>query len=403
MAGLSQIKNTSIFTFIVLILGSIPIMCTGLIAPALPLIAKSYSHIPHYELKVKFIITIPQMVILLSSPIIGLLMNKLNRKNFLCFGVLIYSISGSMCAFVEDINHLLMLRAILGLGAAIALSVALTLIADCLHGAARTAATGLQTTVMSIGTVLTNLIGGVMADIDWRLNFLIYALPALLLPAAWYYLYDPRRAESNMPYDHNEKETGDNFTQNNLTILAVYVISIINMLLYYMIPLQIPFLLYSFGGINAKQIAIALAMETLFCAYFASKYKRWKKNRDFISIAAKAFAIMATSYIIVSVTSNYYIIVIGMAIYGIGMGIMMPNNNLWLVCATKPKNRGLVIGGFNSAIYLGKFSSAIIVHAVARATSLQFSYTAASFIMISLAIIITYGSDYIKTHNYHKG
>ena len=146
-------KSSLGFKISILALGSIATMCTGLIAPALPKIAREYSHLPHYQLLTKFVITMPHFMVLFLTPFLGFLTDKFNRKYLLCGAVLVYGVAGAACAFVNNLYIIIGMRAILGVCMSTALVVTATLIADCLKGDERSMIMGLQTTFFSIEPV----------------------------------------------------------------------------------------------------------------------------------------------------------------------------------------------------------------------------------------------------------
>lgn len=394
-AKLSGFNSSFGFKLSILALGSISTMCSGIIVSALPMIQREFIDLPYAKLLVRMIITTPHFMVLISAPFMGFLTSKVNRKYLLCGAVVVYGTSGAVCYFIHSLYVIVAMRMILGLCIAITLATTSTLIADCLKGDDRSMITGLQTTFFSIGTVIMAGLGGIVADINWHYNFLLYALPTLMVPFAWKYLYEPRNNVEYLQYKENESASAIFGVQNNAAIVSIYLIAFINTVFYYMIHLQIPFLLDSMG-MNAKSISMVLMVETASCAFFASKYKKWKKNRSFITMCTLAFAVMALSYMIVGVTGSYYIILGSMVLYGIGMGTMMPNNSLWITYSIGARNRGLILGGFHSAVYSGKSLSAIILYPLIKYTSLRLSFVCASFSMIGIAISVLYGSEKIN-------
>jgi hypothetical protein len=79
------------------------------------------------------------------------------------------------------------------------------------------------------------------------------------------------------------------------------------------------------------------------------------------------------------------------------MGIMMPNNSLWLTYSVGVKNRGILFGGLSTAIYSAKSMSAIILYPLIRYASLRLSFIYASFTMIIIAISVLYGAEKINS------
>ena len=389
-------KSSLGFKISILALGSIATMCTGLIAPALPKIAREYSHLPHYQLLTKFVITMPHFMVLFLTPFLGFLTDKFNRKYLLCGAVLVYGVAGAACAFVNNLYIIIGMRAILGVCMSTALVVTATLIADCLKGDERSMIMGLQKTFFSIATTTMYGLGGIVADINWHYCFLLYLLPTIMVPFGWKHLYEPRNNADYMAHKESEITDVKHVKQNNAAIASIYVIAFTFMIMQYMIPLQIPFLLDEMG-LNSKQISLFLMADVTAVAIFASRYKKWKKNRSFITMCTLSFALMSLGYIIIGLASNYAIIFGALIVCGMAMGIMMPNNGLWLTYSVGVKNRGILFGGLSTAIYSSKSMSAIVLYPLIRYTSLRLSFVFASFTMIVIAISVLYGSEKINS------
>ena len=192
-------------------------------------------------------------------------------------------------------------------------------------------------------------------------------------PFAWKFLFNPDVV------NHTEEriKTDRKIVQNNIAILLVCCINLFVMVMFYMIKLQLPYILYSdpainhvslpnFFGVaksftmNAKLVSVVLTCEVIVTTFVAFKYRRFKANRDFSVMCAMGLSFMALSYIMISKSSNYYMILVSMCVCGMGMGMLMPNSTLWAISITKPEKRPFFIGIFNTSTYAGKFLSPFI-------------------------------------------
>lgn len=368
-------KHKNIIKVTLLLLSSLSTMCTGVVSPALPIIQRALEAegATDIGLIVKMMVVVPNVFIAIFAPIFGYVVPKIGKLRLLFIALVVYAISGVSGSFLPTIYHIIFMRAILGITIAGILTVVTTLIADYFDGPERSSLIGMQTMFMSIGSTVYGLTAGVLADIGWRNIFYLYGMAIFYFPLAWKFLFNPDVV------NHSEEriKTDRKIIQNNIAILLVCCINLFVMVMFYMIKLQLPYILYSdpainhvslprlFGvsrefTMNAKLVSVVLTCEVVVTTFVAFKYRRFKANRDFSVMCAMGLSFMALSYIMISKSSNYYMILISMCVCGIGMGMLMPNSTLWAISITKPEKRPFFIGVFNTSTYAGKFLSPFI-------------------------------------------
>lgn len=368
-------KHKNIIKATLLLLSSLSTMCTGVVSPALPIIQRALEAegATDIGLIVKMMVVVPNVFIAIFAPIFGYIVPKIGKLRLLFIALVVYAISGVSGSFLPTIYHIIFMRAILGITIAGILTVVTTLIADYFDGPERSSLIGMQTMFMSIGSTVYGLTAGVLADIGWRNIFYLYGMAIFYFPLAWKFLFNPDVV------NHTEErvKTDRKIVQNNIAILLVCCINLFVMVMFYMIKLQLPYILYSdpainhvslpsiFGvakefTMNAKLVSVVLTCEVVVTTFVAFKYRRFKANRDFSVMCAMGLSFMALSYIAISKSSNYYMILVSMCVCGIGMGMLMPNSTLWAISITKPEKRPFFIGIFNTSTYAGKFLSPFI-------------------------------------------
>ena len=368
-------KHKNIIKVTLLLLSSLSTMCTGVVSPALPIIQRALEAegATDIGLIVKMMVVVPNVFIAIFAPIFGYVVPKIGKLRLLFIALVVYAISGVSGSFLPTIYHIIFMRAILGITIAGILTVVTTLIADYFDGPERSSLIGMQTMFMSIGSTVYGLTAGVLADIGWRNIFYLYGMAIFYFPLAWKFLFNPDVV------NHSEEriKTDRKIIQNNIAILLVCCINLFVMVMFYMIKLQLPYILYSdpainhvslpniFGvskefTMNAKLVSVVLTCEVVVTTFVSFKYRRFKANRDFSVMCAMGLSFMALSYIMISKSSNYYMILISMCVCGIGMGMLMPNSTLWAISITKPEKRPFFIGVFNTSTYAGKFLSPFI-------------------------------------------
>ncbi len=99
---------------------------------------------------------------------------------------------------------------------------------------------------------------------------------------------------------------------------------------FYTVPVQLPFYLEGLLSASATQSGLAIAAVTVFSAVASSFYGRFKKRFGFVVILVVSLAVMGAGYMVIGAGSSYLVIMTGLALGGVGLGLMMPNLNTWL-------------------------------------------------------------------------
>lgn len=341
-----------------LLVATLTVMSTGFISPSMPQMAEHFRDAPHAELLTKLILTMPALVIALFAPIAGLIVDRFGRRRFLHFAMLLYGATGAAGYWLSDLNHILVSRALLGLAIGGTMTIITTLAGDYFQGEARSRFTGSQSIVMSMGAVVAVGLGGILADVDWRLPFLIYGSAWLfLIPvAAW--LDEPGRAA------HAAGATA------GATVAAaaplgplalVYATTFFAVAMFYMTAVQVPFLVRSIGIESNTLSGLAIALSSVSSAISSSRYYRLKRRFGYVRIYAFSFGAMAVGYGMVALTPSYPVILAGLFVAGLGVGLFFPNGTLWAVTLAPPAIRGRVSGGLTASVFLGQFFSPILM------------------------------------------
>ena len=251
-------KNTQDFLKLsTLLMGStMTVMAGATIAPALPQISLIFQDMPHASLIVKLLISIHALFIALSAPVMGMLMDRYGRKPVLLISVALYGVSGSSGFFMDSLYGIILGRAFLGLSVAGIMSGFTTLIGDYYSGDERNKVMGLQAAFTGFGGLLFLSLGGFLADFSWRYPFLVYLFAFLVLPGVAVFLNEPRIRKAG---------SGPAPSQDAVPkvpaklVLPVYLLAFFGMLVFYAVPVQLPFHMRGVVGVSNAEVGIALA------------------------------------------------------------------------------------------------------------------------------------------------
>lgn len=151
----------------------IAVLGVSSIAPALPLLVTELG-IPKDT--IGLVMAVFSMPGIFLAPFFGFMSDRFGRKPVLIPSLLLFSLAGTACAFVRDFHWLLVLRTLQGVGAASLGTLNVILIADLYPGSSRIKAMGYNAAVLSLGTAVYPVLGGLLAQISWNSPFFLALL-----------------------------------------------------------------------------------------------------------------------------------------------------------------------------------------------------------------------------------
>jgi len=222
-------------------------------------------------------------------------------------------------------------------------------------------------------------VGGLLADLRWDAPFLIYLLAFVVLPFVMYFIYEPKISKT--------KETiKGKFATVKITYL-LYPIAFLSMVAIFLTPVQIPFHLKQLTDTGNTEIGIAIATSYLFAGVTSLLYKKIKSSQSFRNIFIVAFLLMGSGYLIISFAENYLQVVSGLAIAGVGLGLLIPNVTLCLISETPALYRGRVLGGLLTSLFLGQFFSAVVSQPLISELGSSSTFGLIGFMLMILSLV----------------
>lgn len=381
--------NTRLVIGTLLVASTLTIMVDTAISPALPAIEHHFTSIDNAGFWVQFVLVLPSLFVAFGAPIIGVLIDRIGRKPVLSVSTVLYGLAGGAGFFLNTIPTLLVSRALLGIGAAGVFVTATTLISDYFPSKERRDTIfGWQGAFTTFGGVVFLLIGGVLASFGWRVPFLIYACTLVLVPLIVLVLYEPERAD-----DAPETVAADESIRQLLermplgTLALIYAIALIGSAVFFLVPVEVPF--YVTTVVNAGSVLTGLAVATtaLFAALTSTQYTRIRDRLDVVLIVALMFGLTGVGLGIVSFGYTVWMILLGLAVTGVGVGFLVPNTNAWIAVDVPEDVRGRAFGGLTSALFFGQFISPLISSPLSAWLGLRLTFRIGGVVLIGLSIV----------------
>ncbi len=359
------------------------VLAGATIAPALPEMSLAFQDVPNADFLVRLLLTVPALFTAIGAPFSGLLLDRWGRKPVLVVAVILYGLAGASGYVLGSLYGILAGRALLGLAVAGTASGFTTLIADYFSGRKLSTFLGYQAAFMAFGGAVFLLVGGILADIGWRLPFLLYLYAFGILLGVLFAINEPQ----------NQKAAGEQQSQDDTvavpyrSVAPIYALGFAGTLLFFIAPVLLPFLLTNLGDISNSQIGLALAVSVLAGGIVSLLYPRVKQRLSFQAINALVFLAIGLGSLIIGLSSGYAGILLGLVVSGIGVGLTLPNFNLWLLTVIPDAARGRAVGGLTTAVFLGQFLSPIAIQPIASQTGLSGAFAVAGGMSLLLGAI----------------
>jgi len=374
---MKNIKKLTILTL--LLIAMTTSMSNVAIVTALPHLKEYFTDIANIEFYSRLMLTLPSLVIALLAPFLGHLIFKFGKKKSVIIALISFSIIGSAGLYLEDIQMLLFSRALFGICVATLMIVSTSLIGDYFKEQDRHKFMGYQSAFMALGGVVFVLGGGVLSDISWRYSFAIYLIGFLLVPLAMTQLKEVIvRDETQIDIEINSK------------MYYIYFLAFFYMLIFFILPTQIPFLLIETFKASGSFAGTIIAIAFLSNALGAITFSKLKYKFSYSSIYIIGLAIIGIGFAGVGFINHTYYFFLTSPLLGFGGGLMMTNITAWMLSKTNAKKRVKTSGYFTSTLFFGQFSSPLVFHSLVSSYGVQHF-----FLIIGVSLLIICISSFI--------
>lgn len=398
MSGETELPHPRIAQGTLLLASMLTIMAGATISPALPAIQREFANAPNAGVLVGLVLTMHGLFIAVGSPIIGALADRYGRRWLLLVSTVVYALASGSGFVLDSLIAILASRAVLGLAVAGVMVTVTALITDCYEENRRDTILGRQGAFMSIGGVVLLPLAGVLSDIGWRVPFLIYTVALMILPAMAFGLPEPSRREPTGNRPTSLDDLRRTLFQPPLgTLGLIATVGLVGQIIFYMVPVQIPFYLETRAGASGTVIGATLAASTSTGGVASLLYGRIRRSLNVIGIVALTFGFMSIGYAVIGVSGTIFGVVVGLVIAGAGSGFLLTNLNAWIAAVTPESVRGRALSLLTSAIFLGQFLSPIAVRPVSEIVGLGTAFLGVGALLACGAIIAAITSGYITS------
>ncbi|MDX8141695.1 MFS transporter [Lentzea sp. BCCO 10_0061] len=375
-AGLPQL-------LVLLAASSLSVLGAVLIAPVLPQMSAHFADVPGVGILVPLVLTVPALVIGLTAPFAGVIVDRIGRVRILLVALVVYAAAGTAPLWLDDLGSIIASRVVVGVCEAAIMTSATTLIGDYWTGDRRNRYLGLQATVATISATAFIAAGGALGVGGWRAPFWMYLVSLILVvPAA------------RLLWTVGESSSGEASVRVPLpwrTLVVPCLVSVVGGAVFYALIVQLSFVLNGIGVTSSGMIGAATAVMSIATAIGAALFGKLIRLGRRTLLPAE-FALAGTGLVVVFATSSLPVILAGAMITGFATGVLLPTLLTWAVDRLDYAARGRGTGLWTGSLFVGEFFSPLVIAAFAAATGgLQSGIAVLGALSVAVATVLWIG------------
>jgi ACDE family multidrug resistance protein len=346
--------SRNIALWVILASGTLTVMGGAIIAPVLNVMRQGLGVDPALA---GLIITTHSVFIAVLSPLVGVVIDRVGVKKPFVAGLALYGLAGGSGLFIQSYWLLIASRALLGVGAAVIFISNTVMILNIFRGPRRNKVMGWRGSANAFGGVIWPLIGGFLGGWSWHLPFAAYLAGVPL--AALALLVIPEVHETTRQVQDGSESIWRIF-RTTPVLFFIYLLIFISSVLLYTIVVFIPPLLEEIGIHRTLYIGLFISAMGLASGLTSFMYGRIKSRLSYGMIVLISVAFWAVGFISISQTHSIALIIISIALFGIGQGMVSPSCMVWIGEAAPLSFRGRVSSYVGTFAFIGQFLSPVI-------------------------------------------
>jgi MFS family permease len=342
---------------LVVLAGFLPILAIVALAPAVPRIMAEFGAVPGAATLVPLLVTAPGLMIALTSPLMGWVIDRYGRRRLLLAATLGYGIVGIAPYFLHDLTLIIASRLALGIAEAGILTVTNTLIGDYFaHNQRRTWLT-MQGLVGPIFGTSVVALSGFITTVSWNASFLIYAVAFPVFLAMLVYIYEPAIATR----DEVRGEEAQQFPWGS--VLLTGGVTLFSATLYYVYIVQVGLAFTEVGVSSPQTIGLLISLASVGVFLGAALFQ-WLSGR-FTGPQMIFIYLLLLGGGLVGIGSavDQNMMTVFAFVQQLGAGIAIPALVLWAVSKLPAQHRGRGMGIWSGCFFMGQFTSPLFVTA----------------------------------------
>jgi len=327
------------------------------IASSLSVIGSHFSGLS--QTAVMSMISIPCIVIIPVTLLVGKLMQVMSKKNLSVIAIVLFLIGGVLPAFSSSFALILVLRGVFGAGVGILQVVSTALVAENFEGAERDRVQGNLQAFQMLGCAIMVFVGGWLGSMGWNTVFFVHLIAVISLIAALVCLPNVK------PSAQTAAAAGAPAEKAKLTggMWAWMIVSFFIFCIGQIYSNGNAYVLTEKGLGNSTASGLGMAF---FCAggiLMGLFYGKLAKATGAYTMGIGFFG-MALAYLLMACASGIALFYLGCLIFGLGMSVVMPGLFLSVGKSVAPAAVGMALSIATCVQNFGQFCSPYIVNPI---------------------------------------
>ena len=319
----------------------------------------------------------------------GYLADRFGRRTVIRWSLLIFGFAGVASFFARSFWPLIATRLVQGLGTSGLMSLGVVVIGDMFVGLERRWAMGMNIAAVTGTTALAPVFGGLLAEGG---AFRPFLLTTLAFPL-WFFasaLPDkPADPVTTRPFVHFRSAL-DDLRQNRRIgdFLGVLPMSLITLGSFVGLGLTVtPLFLERVFDVSVSRRGFIMAfgagassLTSLLAGRIGARIQRGR-------ILMVAFGLMTAGFIVLATAPDVWVIPFGLAMMGMGTGLIFPMLQDYMASAGPARYRGALVGTWVSANRLGQATGPVAASALASGAGERATYLVGAAMMATVGLV----------------
>lgn len=347
------------------------------------------------------------------GPIAGLIGDRLNRKTLILGGLLFWSLITLATALSTQYWHLVLFRALEGLGEAFYFPAAMSVVADYHGPATRSRAMAIHQSSVYAGTIAGGTFAGLMGQVyGWRSGFYLFGVLGIVLAVVLVaFLREPRRGQAEVGSDAAPSTSPEGSPADRPgvreTLGSIYSVPMVRILTLVFVGANFVAMIFlswmpsflfekfdmtlAVAGFSATAfLQIASVIGVLSGGILADRLVRRYRGGRMMTQALGLFC--GVPFIFLSGWTLSVPVLI-LALIGFGYFKGLYDANIWasLYDVVRPRYRASALGFMNSIGWLGGGVAPVAIGYMSQRYGMSGSISATSVIYLAVALLMSFG------------
>ena len=327
----------------------------ALIGPILPRMSEHFSSLPHLEVLISLVATLPSLFVAVLAVPFGLLADRIGHRRVLFWATLFYAVLGMAPYGLASLPAIVISRAGVGIAEAAIMTCGAALIGRYFRGRHSARWYALQTGTAPIAALVAITLGGSLGERDWHAPFLVYSFGLVLFVAVATLLWEPRPEIAGTQTALAQGQAHIRWPR----LLGICAITIFALSAFLVTVIQTGFLLTERGIPSPRLIGLGQGLASLANPAGALLFGVWRAAvRPKLTLS---LLLMAGGFGVIALEPSWQAALAGAAIANLGCGMILPTLITWALDGMPDAVRGAGTGTWMCASFLGQFISPLSI------------------------------------------